>query len=162
MKQPVSAITVAILAMIAVLALDRFGAIRTPPEPSRTGASPAPASAPSAAVPRSASVRGGTIAKGAIPRALPPDATHQDTIDTLPPGKGQEETFYLCAACHGTALIKQQGLSRELWEASFQLMIDRHGMAKPDDSDRELIIDYLAQHFPPRRRGRGGDNPFLK
>jgi hypothetical protein len=80
----------------------------------------------------------------------------------LPPGKGQEETFYLCAACHGTALIKQQGLSRELWEASLQLMIDRHGMPIPDDADRALIIDYLAERFPPRRRGRSGDNPFLK
>ncbi|HJQ60358.1 MAG TPA: hypothetical protein VJ890_25865, partial [Vineibacter sp.] len=118
--------------------------------------------APGPAASRATSVRGGAIARGAIPRNLPPDANHQDTIDSLPPGKGQEETFYLCAACHGTAIIKQQGLSRELWEASFQLMIDRHGMAKPDDADRDLIIDYLAQHFPPRRKGRGGDNPFLK
>ncbi len=24
------------------------------------------------------------------------------------------------------------------------------------------ILDYLAEHFPPRRKGRGSDNPFLK
>jgi hypothetical protein len=157
MKQPVSAITIAIAALAAVMMLDRCGAVRPPANVARVAtSSPAPAAA------TTPSARGGTLAKGAIPRSLPPDANHQDPIDTLPPGKGQEETFYLCAACHGTALIRQQGLSRELWEASFQLMIDRHGMARPDDADRELIIDYLAQNFPPRRRGRGGDNPFLK
>jgi hypothetical protein len=156
MQQPVSAITVSIAALALVMMLDRCGAVRPPAEAPRLAA-PSPTTAPAAP-----SVRGGTLARGAIPRNLPPDANHQDTIDTLPPGKGQEETFYLCAACHGTALIRQQGLSRELWEASFQLMIERHGMARPDDADRALIIDYLAQNFPPRRKGRGGDNPFLK
>ncbi|WP_178133356.1 hypothetical protein [Vineibacter terrae] len=158
--KPVTAITVSILALVVTLALDRAGVLRQPAVP--VAVTPTPAPAPSAAAAPAPSARGGTLAKGAIPRSLPPDAHHQDTIDSLPPGKGRDETFYLCAACHGTALIKQQGLSRELWEASFQLMIDRHGMAKPDDADRALIVDYLSENFPPRRKGRSGDNPFLK
>ena len=158
--KPVTAITVSILALVVVMALDRGGALRTPPEIPRVATAGGTTVTPAA--PKAPSARGGTLARGEIPRSLPPDVTHHDTIDSLPPGKGQEETFFLCAACHGTALIKQQGLSRELWEASLQLMIDRHGMAKPDDTDRNLILDYLAEHFPPRRRGRGGDNPFLK
>ncbi len=157
--KPITAVSVSILALAVALLVDRGAGLRPRVEiPQAAPASPTPASS----APQTATARGGTLAKGAIPRSLPPDASHQDTVETLPPGKGQEETFYMCAACHGTALIKQQGMSRELWEASFQLMIDRHGMAKPDDADRALIIDYLAENFPPRRKGRGGDNPFLK
>lgn len=156
--QPITAITISIIALAAALMLDRAVGLRPRPEPAR----PTPTASPQTPAPVTPPARAGTLPKGASPRNLPPDANHQDTIDSLPPGKGQEETFYTCAACHGTALIKQQGLSRDLWEASFQLMIDRHGMARPDDADRALIIEYLATNFPPRRRGRGGDNPFLK
>ena len=148
-------VTFALGATFVLLALDKSGQLRSPPP----APVPSVARAPQPAAP-SAVARRGT--PGVTPRALPADVTHQDTIDTLPPGKGQEETFYTCAACHGTALIKAQGMSREMWDQSFQLMIDRHGMAEPDKAGRVLIVDYLAASFPPRRRGRGGDNPFLK
>ena len=87
---------------------------------------------------------------------------HHDTIEDLPEGKGREVTFYTCAACHGVALIKAQGMSRELWELSFELMITRHHMPHVKPEDRAEILDYLATQFPPRRpsRGRGSDNPF--
>ena len=141
-------ITAGLLALAGLMLLDRAGSLRPPAEP-------LVAAKPSSTAP--------TTARGkALPKALPADVRHQDTVETMPPGKGQEETFYLCAACHGTALIKAQGMTRELWDASFQLMIDRHGMADPDKADRDLIVDYLAASFPPRRRGRGQDNPFLK
>ncbi|MBM3619092.1 MAG: hypothetical protein FJX20_00235 [Alphaproteobacteria bacterium] len=141
-------ITAGILMMAALMLLDRAGSFRPPAEPLAT-AKPAPA--PTVA------------ARGkALPKALPPDVKHQDTLDTMPAGKGQEETFYLCAACHGTAIVKAQGMTRERWDATFQFMVDRHGMADQDKADRDLIVDYLAEHFPPRRRGRGQDNPFLK
>jgi mono/diheme cytochrome c family protein len=89
---------------------------------------------------------------------------HQDKIEDLPEGKGREITFYTCAACHGVALIKAQGLTRELWENSFELMITRHRMPEVKPEERAEILDYLAAQFPPRRptRGRGGDNPFLR
>ena len=145
-------------AVFLLLAFDKAGQLRGPPPPSN----PTPVTAvPAAATPQSGGRRiVGT--PGVTPRALPPDVTHHDPIESLPAGKGRDEAFFTCAACHGTALIKAQGLSREMWDASFQLMIDRHGMAEPDKTDRELIIDYLAATFPPRRKGRGGDNPFLK
>jgi hypothetical protein len=142
-------ITAGILVMAGLMLLDRAGGLRPPPEP-LVSAKPAPA-------PTTAAARG-----KAIPKALPADVRHQDTVESMPAGKGQEETFYLCAACHGTALIKAQGMTRERWDSTFQYMIDRHGMADPDKADRDLIVDYLAEHFPPRRRGRGQDNPFLK
>ena len=97
--------------------------------------------------------------------AAPPDAgkppPHNDKIEDLPEGSGREVTFYTCTACHGVALIKAQGLTRDLWDSSFDLMLQRHRMPPVKAEDRAQIIDYLAEQFPPRRR-RGGDNPFLK
>jgi mono/diheme cytochrome c family protein len=153
-------VTFALAATFVLLALDKSGQLRSPPPSVPTAARAPQPAAPPAPRPAAAVAQRGT--PGVTPRALPADVTHQDTIDSLPPGKGQEETFYTCAACHGTALIKAQGMSREMWDQSFQLMIDRHGMAEADKADRALIVDYLAASFPPRRRGRGGDNPFLK
>jgi len=141
-----SVITAGIMMLAALMLLDRAGGFRPPAELPST-AKPAPAAA---------------APSKALPKALPADVRHQDTVETMPAGKGQEETFYLCAACHGTAIIKAQGMTRERWDSTFQYMVDRHGMADPDKADRDLIVDYLAEHFPPRRRGRGQDNPFLK
>jgi hypothetical protein len=141
-------ITAGILTMAALMLIDRAGSFRPPAEPLVAAK---PAAGPTAAA-----------RSKALPKALPADVKHQDTVETMPAGKGQEETFYLCAACHGTAIIKAQGMTRERWDSTFQYMVDRHNMADPDKADRDLIVDYLAEHFPPRRRGRGSDNPFLK
>jgi hypothetical protein len=109
-------------------------------------------------------------ARVAVPAAAPAVAAeperpavgeHGDTVESLPDGPGRETTFYACAACHGMAIIKQQGMTRTQWDASIDWMIERHGMVKPDAADRDTMLDYLAAQFPPRAR-RGRDNPFLK
>ncbi len=87
---------------------------------------------------------------------------HNDTVDDLPAGAGRDVTFYTCTACHGVALIKAQGLTRDLWDSTFDLMLQRHRMPPVKADERAEILDYLATAFPPRRQGRGGDNPFLK
>ena len=87
---------------------------------------------------------------------------HNDKVEDLPEGKGRETTFYTCTACHGVALIKAQGLTRELWDASIDLMLEKHRMPPVKPAERAEILDYLVEQFPPRRRPRGGDNPFLK
>ena len=87
---------------------------------------------------------------------------HNDTIDDLPDGKGREITFYTCTACHGVALIKAQGMTRDLWDSTIDLMLEKHRMPPVKAEERSEILDYLAEQFPPRRRGRGSDNPFLK
>lgn len=131
-------VTICLTAFFLLLAADRAGELRrdryvwTPPAP--------PVAAP--------------------PPAVPPP--HSDTVEDLPDGKGRDTTFYACAACHGVAIIKAQGMSRELWEASFDLMIERHRMPPTKPEERAEILDYLAEQFPPRRRSRGGDNPFLR
>jgi mono/diheme cytochrome c family protein len=105
------------------------------------------------------------VAVAAAP-AVDPDKgkppPHNDTVDDLPEGKGREATFYACTACHGVALIKAQGLTRDLWDSTFDLMIEKHRMPPVKPEERAEILDYLAEQFPPRRRTRGGDNPFLK
>lgn len=83
-----------------------------------------------------------------------------DEPEDLPEGEGREETFYLCIACHSFTLVANQRMSRELWDDTFQFMIDRHGMFEPGNEERALIVDYLAHAFPPQRAQRGWTNPF--
>jgi hypothetical protein len=87
-----------------------------------------------------------------------------ETPEEFPDGPGRDETFYLCTACHNFKLVAAQGLNRRQWDESFQLMIDKHGMAKIDGSDRELVLDYLEKTYPPGKPASGGGwkNPFLK
>jgi len=85
-----------------------------------------------------------------------------DELDDLPAGPGQEETFYTCTACHGLALVKSQGMSRERWNDTISFMVRTHNMPEPTAEERELIVSYLAEQFPPRRQQRGWQNPFLK
>ena len=55
-------------------------------------------------------------------------------------GKGREETFYACTACHGFRLVAQQGMTRAQWEDSINLMVRRHNMPPLDDKDREKVL----------------------
>ena len=103
----------------------------------------------------------------AAPPVVPEAATgkpppHNDKVEDLPEGKGRDTTFDTCTACHGVALIKAQGLTRDLWDASIDLMLEKHRMPPVKPAERAEILDYLVEQFPPRRRPRGGDNPFLK
>ncbi len=89
---------------------------------------------------------------------LPPPV--DEAPESLPPGSGRDEMFYACVACHGSAIIRQQGMTRERWDQTLSLMTEKHGMAPPEPAERALIVDYLAKAFPPRQRGR--PNPFLQ
>lgn len=64
-----------------------------------------------------------------------------------PLGPGREDTGYLCGACHSLAIVKQQGLTRGDWDELIDWMIEDQGMAELDTADRDIILDYLAEHF---------------
>ena len=49
----------------------------------------------------------------------------------LPEGEGRDLAFFACSACHGTAIIKAQGMSRERWSQTIDDMGVR-GMAPLD------------------------------
>jgi hypothetical protein len=134
-------------ATFILLGLDRAGELRNNQNVYTPTARPAPAP-----VPREAAV---DAEKGKPP-------PHNDTVEDLPEGKGREVAFYTCTACHGVALIKAQGLTRDLWDSTIDLMIEKHRMPPPKAEERAEILDYLVEQFPPRRSGRGADNPFLK
>lgn len=100
-------------------------------------------------------------ALGLLLALAPPAAVRaqEEGPEDLPEGKGRDEAFYGCTACHGFALVRQQGMTRERWSDTIDYMMVRHNMPELDKADRELILDYLAANFPPRQRGR--PNPFL-
>jgi cytochrome c len=64
-----------------------------------------------------------------------------------PTGPGQAETGVLCNACHSLAIVKQQRLSRDVWDKLLDWMVEEQGMAEQTPERRLLILDYLAAHF---------------
>jgi hypothetical protein len=141
-----SVVVITLAATFLLLALDRSGELGRRQLPYPPPAKPATVAAAPAVV---------DSEKGKPP-------PHNDKVEDLPEGKGREVTFYTCTACHGVALIKAQGLTRDLWDSTFDLMLEKHRMPPVKAAERAEILDYLSEQFPPRRRGRGADNPFLK
>lgn len=88
----------------------------------------------------------------------------EEAPEDFPDGRGREETFYSCTACHGFKIVAQQGMTRRQWDESLTWMTERHGMPELDEEDRKLILDYLEATYPPRQEERRGgwQNPFLK
>lgn len=83
-----------------------------------------------------------------------------EDIETLPAGSGRDETFYGCTACHAFKLVASQGMTRQRWDETIQLMIDKHKMNEPTEADRALMLDYLSKTYPPRDPRGGWRNPF--
>ena len=134
-------VVIALTAVFVLVAMDRTGELRGP-RPTYAPPQPVPAAVVDPE------------------KGKPPP--HNDTVEDMPDGKGRDTTFYSCTACHGVALIKAQGLTRDLWDSSIDLMIEKHRMPPVKPAERAEILDYLVEQFPPRRKGRNADNPFLK
>ena len=73
----------------------------------------------------------------------------EDEFEGLPPGPGQEETFYACAACHSIRLVTQQGLSRERWDETLEWMVEEQEMDPLEPEERALVLDYLSNFITP-------------
>jgi len=85
----------------------------------------------------------------------------EEQPDELPEGAGRDETFYTCTACHNFKLVAAQGMSRAQWDDTLTFMTARHNMPDVQGKDRDLILDYLEKHYPPRAVRPGGwRNPF--
>ena len=86
-----------------------------------------------------------------------------ESPEDYPPGPGRDETFYACTACHGFKLIAAQGLTRQQWDESVNLMRRSHNMPPLEGNDRKIVLHYLETTFPPRTaRSAGWQNPFVK
>lgn len=92
----------------------------------------------------------------------PAFSPRDESVEELPPGPGREETFYMCVACHAYRLVSNQGMTRDKWDETLTWMTERHKMTDLQGADRDLILDYLAQHHPPKPTGQQGGfrNPF--
>lgn len=72
----------------------------------------------------------------------------------LPPGKGREETFYLCSPCHSLKMVTQQGLSASRWDEAITWMVAKQAMPPLEPGDRKLIVEYLAKFYGEDRNAR--------
>ena len=105
----------------------------------------------------------GLVAAAIAARAQAPAfAPRDEQPEQFAAGTGREETFCACSGCHGFKLVAAQGLTREQWDESMAWMTKRHNMPDIQGADRDLILDYLAAHYPPRAPSRAGGfrNPF--
>lgn len=94
-----------------------------------------------------ASSAGALMAGSAGGASTPTDPEFGD----LPVSEGMEETFYLCSACHSTAIIRQQHVSDARWDYLWNWMIEEQGMPEQSPEQRELILSYLKRHFSSER-----------
>jgi cytochrome c len=85
-----------------------------------------------------------TLHEGGAPVAA---AAPPDFGPDWPAGPGQAEAGVLCNACHSLAIVKQQRLSRDVWDKLLDWMVEEQGMAEQTPERRQLILDYLATHF---------------
>jgi hypothetical protein len=88
-----------------------------------------------------------------VPAAAAEAATQDEWLG-MPPGKGREETFSICGACHSIRLVTQQGLSRARWADAIKWMVEEQEMDKLDPKEETLILDYLAKWYGPDRKAR--------
>ncbi|SDN41509.1 cytochrome c [Lutimaribacter pacificus] len=101
----------------------------------------------------------GRLAVAALAAALPwiasaqDEGAHDDTaadvgdVGALYPAEGADVTYAYCASCHSEMLVAQQGQTRKGWEDLFQWMVEKQGMAPIPEEDREIILDYLSEHY---------------
>ena len=89
-------------------------------------------------------------------RERPPE----EAPEQYPAGAHRDNTFYFCTACHGFRIVAQQGMSRERWNETFDIMVKRHSMIDVQGEQREQMLDYLTAAFPERRAPGGWKNPF--
>lgn len=73
----------------------------------------------------------------------------QVLLAELPAGKGRDLVDSYCSSCHAVSRITySSGYERDDWLALTASMIDLS--VAPDQ--REVLVDYLAEHFPPNSR----------
>ena len=89
-------------------------------------------------------------------RERPPE----ESPEQYPAGAHRDDTFYFCTACHGFKIVAQQGMSRDRWNETFDIMVTRHKMVDVQGEQREQMLDYLTVAFPERRTPGSWKNPF--
>lgn len=81
------------------------------------------------------------------PVASAPQYDPEDEWHGLPEDEGRDVLYYNCVACHSMGTIMQQRLNRSMWNRTIDRMINDMGMPEPPEEEREIILDYLEEHF---------------
>lgn len=81
----------------------------------------------------------------------PARAVENGDLGLLVAAKGAAATHAYCTVCHSERIVAQQGLTREDWLETLEYMVDEHGMAPIEESDFDLVVDYLSTHYGPDR-----------
>ena len=68
-------------------------------------------------------------------------------VGALYAAKGADVTYDYCAACHSEMLVAQQGQTRKGWNDLLHKMVEEQGMPPIPDDDRQIILDYLTEHY---------------
>lgn len=63
-----------------------------------------------------------------------------------------------CTACHSSALVIQNRMSRDTWLETIRWMQKTQGLWPLGDSEK-AILDYLAKHYSPTKTGRRKNLP---
>lgn len=92
----------------------------------------------------------------------PPALAQDESPESLPDFPGRDETFGYCIGCHSMTVVARQGMDRARWDETLNWMTEKHSMPEPDPEMRKVLLDYLAQAFPPQAPAQGGGwvNPF--
>lgn len=89
-------------------------------------------------------------AAGPVSEQAPADASVVGLVDStdvvmgLVGAPGRDTVLANCVACHSTALITQNHMSRAGWDATVTWMQETQGLWEIPASDRATILDYLA------------------
>lgn len=75
-------------------------------------------------------------------------AVAQNRLAALPEGPGKDKVEAVCTACHQpNQITNSSGYTREQWDELIADMVDLSG-----SPDKDAILAYLTQHFPPNTR----------
>lgn len=72
-----------------------------------------------------------------------------DDFGGLAEGEGRELVHAVCSACHSLAIVKQQRLSRAVWDEVLTWMVEEQGMPELEPAERATILAYLARAYAP-------------
>ena len=72
-------------------------------------------------------------------------------------GFAEDENLQLiignCTSCHSAKMVTQNRASREEWKTMILWMQETQGLWDLGDNE-PLILDYLAEHYAPKKKGR--------
>ncbi len=97
---------------------------------------------------------------GAPPSASAAAGDPEDIVMGLVAAPGRDEVLANCVACHATALITQNHMSRARWDATLTWMQETQGLWEIPAPDRAAILDYLALTQGTDTGGAPADSPW--